>query len=310
MQLINVRRIFYDGNHNAFTDICFFKGNYYVTFRTSTRHVCPDGRVLVLRGLDGGTRWMAVASIYSGIDTRDPKFMIKDDQLFVYAFSFRYVDKTRVKATGYAVTTDGDFWTPWQKIEDDWVYWAPEWFNGKAYVVAYREADKKTMLKVSDDGVKWKDVCVVSEDGYPNETSLVFMDDGTLRALIRREGDSGRPFLSRSAPPYTKWEHNELDHKIQGPLLWRLGDELWACGRWYQPSGLVNTAVFKIQEKCAVPQVVLPSAGDTSYAGIVRKQDTENRYLLSYYSEHEAPMQWRQQGAIPAGIYLAELELP
>jgi len=253
---------------------------------------------------------MVVASIYSGLDTRDPKFMIKGDELFVYAFSFRRENKVRFKATGYSVTRDGNFWTPWQKIEEDWVYWHPTSFNGRAYVIAYREADGKTMLKTSEDGIRWQDVCLVSEEGQPNETCLVFGADGTAYALIRRGGPGTFAFLSRSTPLYTRWEHTELDMRLEGPLLWFVGEELWACGRWYHRSGLPNTAVVKLEGNHAIPQLVLPSGGDQSYAGIVPKPDVPNRYLLSYYSEHESLTEWRTEGPMPASIYLAELELP
>ena len=42
---------------------------------------------------------------------------------------------------------------------------------------------------------------------------------------------------------------------------------------------------------------MLPSAGDTSYPGLVRKDDT---LLVSYYSSHEGS----------TAIYLAKLDLP
>jgi len=311
MRLVNLSRIFFDGNHNAFTDVCRFRGDYYVTFRHSTRHIHPDGRALILRGLDGGARWMVAGTVYAGLDTRDPKFMVADDRLFVYAFSFQYgEEKKRIKASGYSVTTDGDHWSPWQKIEDDWVYWHPRLHEGRAYVIAYREADGKVMLKTSEDGVAWEDVCLVCEDGKPNETSLLFAPDGEAVALIRRGHESGHPFLSRSAPPYTEWRHTEVQEKLNNPLLWWVGEELWACCRWYPASGQACTAIFRFEGEAPVLQLVLPSGGDTSYAGIVQKPDDPGHYLLTYYSSHECLTEWRAEGAMPAGIYLAELELP
>lgn len=314
MQVISHERIYFDGNHNAFTDICRFNGDYYVTFRTSTRHICADGRALVLRGLDdgtGGLRWMPVAAIYSGIDTRDPKLMVADGELFVYAFSFkRLPDRTRVKTSGFSCTRDGSHWSRWKKIEDDWVYWRPTWHEGRAYVVAYREADGKTMLKVSNDGRGWQDVCIVCEDGTPNETSIAFDGDGTMHALIRRAEDGHRPFLSRARPPYAQWSHTKLNVALTGPLLWLVDGEPWICGRWHLDSGLVNAAIFKVKGAKATPQYVLPSGGDCSYAGIVKKAGADNRYLLSYYSSHEALRPWSPEGPTPSGIYLAELELP
>jgi hypothetical protein len=311
MDVVSIRRIYSDGNHNAFTDICLFKGDYYVTFRTSSRHIHPDGRALILRGLDGGTRWMAVGTSYSGIDTRDPKFMIRDGELFVYAFSFkRLQDGTRVKASGFSSTRDGNQWTKWKVIEDDWVYWCPKWHEGRAWVIAYREVDGKTMLKTSEDGRSWQDVCLVSEDGVPNETSITFDEAGTMHALIRRGEDANRPFLSQARPPYTRWRHVKLDVSLTGPLLWLIKGEPWICGRWHLASKQVNAAIFKVEGDRAIPQYVLPSGGDCSYAGIVKRPDAENRYLLSYYSTHECLRPWKPEGPMPSDIYLAELELP
>ena len=41
VRLESVRQVYNDGNHNAFTGLCSFKGQYYLTFRS-----CPDGHML------------------------------------------------------------------------------------------------------------------------------------------------------------------------------------------------------------------------------------------------------------------------
>ena len=38
VQVSNVRKVFDNSHHNAFTDLTVFKGVYYLTFRS-----CPDG---------------------------------------------------------------------------------------------------------------------------------------------------------------------------------------------------------------------------------------------------------------------------
>lgn len=54
-RVTNIRRAFHNGEHNAFTDLCRFRGRYYLTFRS-----CPDGHgvhptssILVLASDDG-----------------------------------------------------------------------------------------------------------------------------------------------------------------------------------------------------------------------------------------------------------------
>ncbi|MFH1299707.1 MAG: hypothetical protein ABIK07_01505, partial [Planctomycetota bacterium] len=41
VEVTNVRKVFDNGEHNAFTDMIEFQGKYYLTFRT-----CPGGHML------------------------------------------------------------------------------------------------------------------------------------------------------------------------------------------------------------------------------------------------------------------------
>ena len=38
VEVTNIRRVFHNGEHNAFTDLAVFKGAFYLAFRS-----CPDG---------------------------------------------------------------------------------------------------------------------------------------------------------------------------------------------------------------------------------------------------------------------------
>ena len=38
VRVVSVRRVFHNGEHNAFTDMSRFRGRFYLTFRS-----CPDG---------------------------------------------------------------------------------------------------------------------------------------------------------------------------------------------------------------------------------------------------------------------------
>ena len=82
----SVRRIFHNGEHNAFTDLCRYRGQLYLTFRS-----CPDGHmvhptasIMVLRSPDGD-KWDAVHRFrVEQRDTRDPHFLVFRDKLLVY----------------------------------------------------------------------------------------------------------------------------------------------------------------------------------------------------------------------------------
>ncbi|MDB4339127.1 hypothetical protein OAA19_03350, partial [Rubripirellula sp.] len=81
-----VRRVFHNGEHNAFTDLVQFNDDYYLTFRS-----CPDGHmvhpsasVIVMRSRDLES-WQQVHQFSVALrDTRDPHFLVFKEKLFVY----------------------------------------------------------------------------------------------------------------------------------------------------------------------------------------------------------------------------------
>jgi len=83
----SIRRVFHNGEHNAFTDLCRFQGQLYLTFRS-----CPDGHmvhptasIIILRSRDDGANWDQVHRFsVKDRDTRDPHFLVFRDRLFVY----------------------------------------------------------------------------------------------------------------------------------------------------------------------------------------------------------------------------------
>ncbi|MFQ6097263.1 MAG: hypothetical protein ACE5O2_05995 [Armatimonadota bacterium] len=285
-------RVYADGNHNAFTDICWFRGAPYCTFRHATNHVSEDGRVLVLRGNQTGERWQVVASIRANSDTRDPKLMVTPKGLFSYSF-VRFQDERPDRynrATGYSFSRDGSTWTRWRLVEEDLIYWRPRWHEGRGYVAAYRCEDWSVVFKTTEDGRNWENASVLARrtgEPRPNEVAFDFAPDGTCWALVRREYEQGHPLLAKARPPYTKWRCKELNLKLQGPCLWFVGEQAYISGRWYQPGGYVNTAIFRLVDDAPVCEVVLPSGGDTSYMGVAQHPDDEKRYWLTYYSSHE-----------------------
>src|SRR5690606_38922163 len=86
VEVVSIRRVFHNGEHNAFTDMCRFRGQIYLTFRS-----CPDGHmvhptasIIVLRSADGN-QWQPVHQFRVPLrDTRDPHFLVFKDRLFVY----------------------------------------------------------------------------------------------------------------------------------------------------------------------------------------------------------------------------------
>jgi len=51
VRIKEIRKIYSDGGHNAFTDMEYWKGHYYVAFRNAGGHARPGdyGDILVIR---------------------------------------------------------------------------------------------------------------------------------------------------------------------------------------------------------------------------------------------------------------------
>ena len=81
VRLLDVRRIWDDAPHSAFTDLVSFKGKLFCTFREGDGHVHgADGRARVLVSEDGGRAWQSVAELsLDGFDLRDPKLSVTPD---------------------------------------------------------------------------------------------------------------------------------------------------------------------------------------------------------------------------------------
>ncbi len=163
-------------------------------------------------------------------------------------------------------------------------------------------ADWKLKLVSSSDGLKYNLITHLDVPGHPNETTLRFLPNGEMIALVRREGGNRLGWIGHSNPPYTKWDWTESKHQVGGPNFIRLPDgSLWAACRSYPPPGNSSGAKTVLAKMTAAgdyePKLTFPSGGDTSYAGLVWH---DGLLWMSYYSSHEGK----------TSIYLAKVKLP
>lgn len=321
-ELLSVRKIWDKGRHNAFTDLIRFRGKFYCVFREALAHVGGDGQIRVLVSEDGDD-WKSAALLgEKGIDLRDPKLSLTPDgRLMIVAGGsvYRGGRKLLGRQPRVAFSKDGTHWTAPQRVlaEGDWL-WRVTWHKGTAYGVAYRTEPKKgtsaggrkadwllTLYK-SGDGVKWQKVTDLQVPGRPNETTLRFLPDGKMMALVRREGGNRHGWIGSSAPPYTKWQWHETKHRLGGPNFIVIYEpspvadkparlEMWAGSRSY-PGG-AKTVLAALTPTNYQPLLTLPSGGDTSYPGLVWHKGL---LWFSYYSSHEGK----------TSIYLAKIRLP
>ncbi|MDP1590976.1 MAG: hypothetical protein Q8M07_24695, partial [Prosthecobacter sp.] len=185
----NIRRVFHNGEHNAFTDLCRFRDHLYLTFRS-----CPDGHmvnptasVIVLRSADEGTTWQEVHRFsVKERDTRDPHFLVFKDRLFVYTGTWWSGSTTLPrdqydmnKHLGYAAwSDDGANWSEPTMLEGTFGHyiWRAATHDGKAYLCGRRKANFS--------------VSVMGERGH-NQSIMLESDDGIIfrhRAYFQETG--------------------------------------------------------------------------------------------------------------------------
>jgi hypothetical protein len=319
-QVVSVAKIWDQGKHNAFTDLIRWQGKWYCTFREAEAHVGGDGKLRVLESGDG-TKWEPVGLVVEeGIDLRDPHLSISpDDRLMIVAGGSVYRGTKTImgRQPRVSFSKDGRTWTPPQRVlaEGDWL-WRVTWHEGKCYGVAYNAAARQTKeakeaakeskavssepaewklkLVVSPDGVKYDVITHLGVPGHPNETTLRFLPDGKLMAMVRREGGSTFGWLGTSTAPYKEWSWNETKHRFGGPNFIVLPNgRLVGSSRLYTGP---KTTIAHMTSSTYEPRLSLPSGGDTSYAGLVWHDDL---LWVSYYSSHEGK----------SNIYVAKVKL-
>ena len=323
VKVSNVRRVFHNGEHNAFTDLIRFKGKFYLTFRS-----CPDGHmvhptssIIILSSTDT-IQWKQMHRFSVPLrDTRDPHFLAFKGKLFVYTGTW-YSGQTTLKREdydlnkhlGYAVwSEDGARWHGPIMLEGTFGHyiWRANTFDGKAYLCGRRKKNfaipprgegslvESAMLE-SDDGLIWRTRTLFQEvDG--DETAFQFESDRSIIAVGRRGRNNAQ--LLRSRRPYTQWERKDLDRYIGGPLLavwvgrYVVGGRKNAGDRGYKTAmcWLVDDQLYEFAE--------LPSAGDNSYPGFVEL--SPSRAVMSWYSSHERDA----GGKTITAIYMADLHI-
>ena len=303
--------------HNENTDLTIFDGAMYLVHRTAMSQVLgPNSALHVYRSTDGGRSFTRLAILPApddappGRDLRDPHFYQVGSTLYIKAITRDPVTTARDSDTnsqivGYS-STDGANWQSLGAIGPlHWSFWRIKQFGNTFYSAAYEDGDQSVVLYTSADGVNWQagaTIYGVAAD-TPLETELVFFPTGRLLALVRMDGtndellgDSGR-LRTRTCwadPPYASFDcTNEIDgQRLDGPLAFFWNQRLFVIARKHlQPSDRKRTSLFELSGDFttnAAPQVKewgeLPSAGDTSYAGVAFVDD--HRALVSWYSSY------------------------
>lgn len=295
MKLTSIQKIWDRAPHTAFTDLAYFRGQWYCAFREGLDHISDGGKLRVIRS-DDGEAWSSVVLMdWKGGDVRDAKLSIAGDGRLMLNGAVRIhelVDGNKHQSVTW-LSSDGKSWDGPHACPSGlgtW-RWSATWHRGIGYSFGYSGKDEGGCLYRTADGVTWdvvKGNVYPDVESYGNETSMLFLDDDTAYCLLRRDGEPCTALLGIAAPPYTEWQWNDLGIRMGGPKLIRLrdgrllaivrqyGDERRTVLYWIDPTAPIAPTASQCLE--------LPSGGDTSYAGVVEQ---DGSLWVSYYSSHE-----------------------
>ena len=325
--------------HNENTDLTVFDGATYLVHRTALSQILgPNSSLRVSRSDDHGKTWnlLAVLPAINDRDLRDPCFYQVGGQLALKALTRLAVSSTRDSnvdtiAVGAVSPDGGRNWSPLAPIGPaTWSYWRiRDDAAGVHYTAAYEDGDKSVVLFSSVDGTHWTrgaQIYGVAAD-TPLETELVFVPSGKLLALVRMDGtdeellgDFGRlrTKLCWAAPPFASWDcSRELTGaRLDGPVAFFHGSRLFVVARKHLigPDDRKRTALYELTgdfdggDLQIIEHGELPSAGDTSYAGVAPID--RDRVLVTWYSSL-VPQDdsWARAIFLASDIWQATLDL-
>jgi hypothetical protein len=265
-----------------------------------------------------------------GLDIRDPKLAVIHDRLFLYVLSNRGI--VAEPSQSYVSSSEnGEDWSQKQELEPKgWILWRPKTFDHKNwYVGAYWHEHGISILLKSQDGRRWEKVSEIHRGGFNDETDIEFLPDGRILSTIRIEG-SGAPLggvlghseggtlLAVSEPPYQNWTHGlSKTTRLDGPNLFRLGETLYALGRYHCNAGAgwtnrmgsflgrKRTSLYKVGLGELVHIADFPSCGDTGYPGVVVKEGAI--YVCYYTNGLGRDYRWLHGLFLPSHVRLAKI---
>jgi hypothetical protein len=320
-----------DGQHNAFTDMIFWRDYYWLVYVSSPSHFATDkSRLVLLRSTDA-QNWQETRKFDgAGQDIRDPKLGIIHDRMYLYALLNQKFDPEPYR-TIVTCTNNGIDWTPFEEVTPDgWLLGRSITADGITWFAPAHRIDQGTaVLLRSTHGVNWM-ICSTIFEGKEeraDETAIHFLKNGRMIAVTRLEAGSSvfgseqaTTLISIAAPPFTTWTQSARSDatRLDGPNLFSFDDQIYAVGR-RQPriAGLKQGSVFsqkrtalflvKENDEGLIHLTDLPSSGDTAYAGVVI---TNEKVFISYYTNNpQTDYPWLLGMLLPTRIQITAIEI-
>ncbi|RKF13207.1 exo-alpha-sialidase [Alginatibacterium sediminis] len=289
---VDVARIWDQGEHNAFCDLCVWNDSLVAVFREASAHVSVQGSIRVLQSTDEKS-WLSVALLQAeSLDYRDPKLtVLTDGRLMMNIAVVNRTGENKGLQSAVLFSKDARNWSDPKTVglAGDWLWRSTQLSDG-IYSMSYQKTTEVNRLYKFDG----KDAFDLYLDpmfskqnnglGYPNEHAMCLLEDQRALCLLRRDADSSSAQLGIASPPYTDWSWQDLAIAIGGPELCKLSQEVvLAAVRLYEPAR-TSIAMLDYTNGSLRELFSLPSGGDNSYAGL---KLWRGQLYCVYYSSHE-----------------------
>lgn len=324
--------------HNENTDLQRWRGAIYFVHRTAGSQILgPNSSLRVYRSKNDGKTFelRAIIPAPRDRDIRDPHFYTVGRRLHIKAITrlpgFALRDTGAGSISVESHSKDGKNWSSPREIGPvGWGFWRVVKQRGVYYSAAYEDGDLRVVLFRSTNGRTWTagpQIYGVSAD-TPLETELILTRSSRrMLALVRMDGTDFELFGHRgrlrtkvcwARRPYRRFScPQELKGvRLDGPVAFHWGRRLFVIARKHLrgPAIRKRTALYEITgnlERGPIRIVELgelPSAGDTSYAGIARIGGA--RFLTTWYSSPPAEdPSWLMGFGGRTDIWKAKLDL-
>lgn len=286
--------------HNAFTDLIKFNNAYYCVFREGKNHLSYDGKLRIVRSMDG-KKWDSFTLLaLPAEDLRDPHFFIDNNNQLSVSSNARIQGKDD-EAVCFKLKNNGFVQTDKVNVDNDYWLWGFTKRRDKLYTIGYNtkqicysrvnSAKPKLMMFENTDtacinyGRIQPEQWLSKDFKCPSEASLVFTTDSTLIVIVRDENTQGKSHLGISKYPFTTWDWKLFPYHLRGPKLALLPDgKIFLCAASMVAFNTTYYAILNPDDFSIEKIKAFPSGGDTGYPGVIIEGSSA---LVSYYSSHE-----------------------
>lgn len=284
---LEVRKVFANGKHNAFTAMRRFKGDLWLAFRSGENHNSATADVLVLRSNDGKD-WQQAYKFDATKDDRDPQMVVTEQRLYLYCPAMNGKECN----TWLAFTDDGKTWSAPRKIyEPQFILWKPCVHDGVFYAAAHKKDEssggkgREVHFVKSADGINWEKVSTIRAGNWESETTLFFDGKHHATAFLRQKYGNPQAQILEADPPYATWSARPADvSHFSGHSVHTFRGVTYLLSRTVGPKREYGASIYTFDGGRLTRYCDLPAGGDCAYLEAV--EDGSNM-LVSYYSSHE-----------------------